>query len=310
MKKLICLIGLGILLIACGEKKQEEVIEKNQEKIIKIGISEIVAHPSLDLAIKGIQDELENENVDIEVKIANGELATANLIAQSFNTAKKDIVVGIGTGSAQSLVNNNQEIPIVFAAVSDPEAAGLIQKNVTGVSDKLESVEKQLILLKKKFPNVKTIGVLYSTSELNSDSQIKDIEIAAKNQNLNLIKGGATNTSDLVQVVKNTLERSDALYVPTDNLVVSNIPYVVDEAKKSKKPLIASEKSSVEQGALFAFGVDYYELGRKTGEIIKKINSGEKIENIPYEFASKVELYFNEETAKNLNVTFDKNDEE
>ena len=165
-------------------------------------------------------------------------------------------------------------------------------------------VKESLMLLKAKFPNIKSIGVLYSTSELNSAVQLENIEKIAKELNIKVIKGGATNANDLVQITNVLIEKVDALYIPTDNLVVSNIKYVADVSINHKKPLVASDSSSVENGALFAKGVDYYELGKRTGEMVLYILKGKDVSQIPYEMMSKTKLYVNENTAKILEVDF------
>ncbi|WP_068268301.1 ABC transporter substrate-binding protein [Caviibacter abscessus] len=304
MKKHLTLFLLFITMLSCSLKKEKKETKISTNYTYSIGISEITSHPSLDLVIKGISETLKNDNVDIQVMVANGELATANLIASNFNK-NKDIVIGVGTGAAQALKNNITDKPILFSAVSDPKEAGLMAENITGVSDMILDVNKSLKLLKEKFPNTKTIGILFSSSELNSAVQVKNIKKAAKDLNLKVIEGAASNANDLVQVTNVLIEKVDAIYVPTDNLVVSNISYVIDIANKKSKPLIVSENVSVQLGALFAYGVDYYEIGKRTAELVKEILNGKDISQIPYEAIIKTKLYFNKDTAKKLNVTFD-----
>lgn len=303
LKKILIIFLSLITLISCSIKKDKKEVEEEKERKYLIGISQIIAHPSLDKVVLGIKDVLKNENVDIQVMVANGELGTANLIASNFKKSK-DIVIGVGTGTSQALKNNIDNKAIVFSAVTDPKSAGLISSNITGVSDMILDVKESLMLLKAKFPNIKSIGVLYSTSELNSAVQLENIEKIAKELNIKVIKGGATNANDLVQITNVLIEKVDVLYIPTDNLVVSNIKYVADVSINHKKPLVASDSSSVENGALFAKGVDYYELGKRTGEMVLDILKGKDVSQIPYEMMSKTKLYVNENTAKILEVNF------
>lgn len=237
LKKILIIFLSLITLISCSIKKDKKEVEEEKERKYLIGISQIIAHPSLDKVVLGIKDVLKNENVDIQVMVANGELGTANLIASNFKKSK-DIVIGVGTGSSQALKNNIDNKAIVFSAVTDPKSAGLISSNITGVSDMILDVKESLMLLKAKFPNIKSIGVLYSTSELNSAVQLENIEKIAKELNIKVIKGGATNANDLVQITNVLIEKVDALYIPTDNLVVSNIKYVADVSINHKKPLV------------------------------------------------------------------------
>lgn len=304
MKKHLSLFLIILTMFSCSLKKEKKETKSDISRTYYIGISEIAAHPSLNLVIDGIKENLKNENVDIQVMVANGELSTANLIASNFNKTK-DIVIGVGTGAAQTLKNNITDKAIIFAAVTSPEKAGLISDNVTGVSDMNLDSGKSLKLLKEKFPNIKTIGVLFSTSELNSAVQVKNIKKTASEIGLKVIEGGAANANDLVQITDILIDKVDAIYVPTDNLVVSNITYVIDKANKKLKPLVVSENISVELGALFAYGIDYYELGKRTAELVKEVLNGKNINQIPYEAMTKTKLYINKETAKKLNITFD-----
>lgn len=304
MKKHLSLFLIILTMFSCSLKKEKKETKSDISRTYYIGISEIAAHPSLNLVIDGIKENLKNENVDIQVMVANGELSTANLIASNFNKTK-DIVIGVGTGAAQTLKNNINDKAIIFAAVTSPEKAGLISDNVTGVSDMNLDAGKSLKLLKEKFPNIKTIGVLFSTSELNSAVQVKNIKKTASEIGLKVIEGGAANANDLVQITDILIDKVDAIYVPTDNLVVSNITYVIDKANKKLKPLVVSENISVELGALFAYGIDYYELGKRTAELVKEVLNGKNVNQIPYEAMTKTNLYINKETAKKLNITFD-----
>lgn len=304
MKKHLSLFLIILTMFSCSLKKEKKETKSDISRTYYIGISEIAAHPSLNLVIDGIKENLKNENVDIQVMVANGELSTANLIASNFNKTK-DIVIGVGTGAAQTLKNNITDKAIIFAAVTSPEKAGLISDNVTGVSDMNLDAGKSLKLLKEKFPNIKTIGVLFSTSELNSAVQVKNIKKTASEIGLKVIEGGAANANDLVQITDILIDKVDAIYVPTDNLVVSNITYVIDKANKKLKPLVVSENISVELGALFAYGIDYYELGKRTAELVKEVLNGKNVNQIPYEAMTKTKLYINKETAKKLNITFD-----
>lgn len=291
MKKFFYLILISILLFSC----------KKSPEHFKVGISKVVSHPSLNLVEEGIKDTLKDKNIAIDVKIANGELSTANLIANTFKSGNKSLVVGIGTMSAQALKSVNTKTPLVFAAVSDPKQAKLLAPNVTGTSDNLTCVDKQLDLLLKYFPNTKNIAIFYCGSELNSISQVETIENEASKRGLHILKGSATSSSEIPQVVSNLIKKADAIYIPTDNLMVSNISYLIDIAKKEKKPLITSENSSVKLGALFAYSVDYYELGKKTGLMILEIKNGKNPKDIPIEEATP-HLYVNKDTEKYFGI--------
>ncbi|MBE2989346.1 ABC transporter substrate-binding protein [Sneathia vaginalis] len=293
MKKLIyLLILIPFFFTSC----------KKQEKAITIGIAKVVDHPSINEIEKGIKDGLKDKNIKIEVKSANGEIATADLIAKSFKMSNMSAVIGIGTLPSQALKSANTDTPVIFSCVTDPVSANLKGDNITGICDRLDTTYDELKLLKKAFPKVKNIGIIYSTSELNSLAHIKDIETSAKKLNLNVIKLGVTNSSEIPQVTTNLLNKADAIYVPIDNLVVANISYLITKANEKRKPLIASDSSSVKLGALFSIGLDYYELGKQTANILLEVLNGKKPSDIPVQMAKNTRLFVNKETEKLLNV--------
>lgn len=293
MKKLIyLLILIPFFFTSC----------KKQEKTITIGIAKVVDHPSINEIEKGIKDGLKDKNIKIEVKSANGEIATADLIAKSFKMSNMSAVIGIGTLPSQALKSANTDTPVIFSCVTDPVSANLKGDNITGICDRLDTTYDELKLLKKAFPKVKNIGIIYSTSELNSLAHIKDIETSAKKLNLNVIKLGVTNSSEIPQVTTNLLNKADAIYVPIDNLVVANISYLITKANEKRKPLIASDSSSVKLGALFSIGLDYYELGKQTANILLEVLNGKKTSDIPVQMAKNTRLFVNKETEKLLNV--------
>ena len=315
MKKIMLLIISCLMLLSCG--KTDEVSNKNPgsknsgtNETYKIGITQIATHPSLDLVKQGFKKAFEDAGIKAEFdeKNAEGTIANATLIANGYKSDKKNLVLGIGTPSAQALVNTITDMPVLFSAVTDPESAKLLNKNVTGTSDRLDNVSEQLDLLLKLKPEVKKIAVLYNPSEQNSVVQVKEIEAKAKEKNLVVMLQGVSSLSELPQATKNALIESDALYLPTDNLVVSGIKLITSEAKSAKKPVVSSENSSVEAGALFTMGLDYFELGKRTGEMAIEILKGKPAEQIPYELSKKMTLYVNETTATELGLDLKKID--
>ena len=315
MKKIMLLILSSLMLLFCG--KIDEVSNKDSgnknsgtNETYKIGITQIATHPSLDLVKQGFKKAFEEDGIkaNFDEKNAEGTIANATLIANGYKTDKKDLVLGIGTPSAQALVNTITDIPVLFSAVTDPESAKLLNKNVTGTSDRLDNIGEQLDLLLKLKPEVKKIAVLYNPSEQNSVVQVKEIEAKAKEKNLEVMLQGVSSLAELSQATKNALIETDALYLPTDNLVVSGIKLITSEAKSAKKPVISSENSSVEAGALFTMGLDYFELGKRTGEMAIEILKGKPAEQIPYELSKKMTLYVNETTATELGLDLKKID--
>lgn len=295
MKKLFILL-LVILVTACGTEKQKK---------IDIGITQIVEHPSLDDVRKGIIDALKangyDENkININYKNAQGDFGTAQVIAQEYNN-KSDVIIAISTPSAQAAANNIKDKPIFFSAITNPESAGILRKNVTGVSDK-SPVKKQVELIEKLLPKAKNIGIVYNTSEQNSFYLTEEFTKAAKEKGYIVKVKGISNISEMASALDTLLPTIDVLYTSIDNTIASTYPLIVEKSNKADKPIIGATKSFVEQGALAVDGISDYQVGYQTGEMVARYLNGEKIENIPYEVVEKSEMYINKDVAKRFGI--------
>ncbi|HBJ78183.1 MULTISPECIES: ABC transporter substrate-binding protein [Fusobacterium] len=295
MKKLFILL-LVILVTACGTEKQKK---------IEIGITQIVEHPSLDDVRKGIIDALKangyDENkININYKNAQGDFGTAQVIAQEYNN-KSDVIIAISTPSAQAAANNIKDKPIFFSAITNPESAGILRKNVTGVSDK-SPVKKQVELIEKLLPEAKNIGIVYNTSEQNSFYLTEEFTKAAKEKGYTVKVKGISNISEMASALDTLLPTIDVLYTSIDNTIASTYPLIVEKSNKADKPIIGATKSFVEQGALAVDGISDYQVGYQTGEMVARYLNGEKIENIPYEVVEKSEMYINKDVAKRFDI--------
>lgn len=295
MKKLFILL-LVILVTACGTEKQKK---------IDIGITQIVEHPSLDDVRKGIIDALKangyDENkININYKNAQGDFGTAQVIAQEYNN-KSDVIIAISTPSAQAAANNIKDKPIFFSAITNPESAGILRKNVTGVSDK-SPVKKQVELIEKLLAKAKNIGIVYNTSEQNSFYLTEEFTKAAKEKGYTVKVKGISNISEMASALDTLLPTIDVLYTSIDNTIASTYPLIVEKSNKADKPIIGATKSFVEQGALAVDGISDYQVGYQTGEMVARYLNGEKIENIPYEVVEKSEMYINKDVAKRFDI--------
>ncbi len=280
----------------------------------RVAITAIVEHPALDQARQGVIDELkdagyiEGDNLVIEFQSAQGNTATAAQIAKKYAGDNPDVIVGIGTPSAQALLASTRTVPIVYTAVTDPIAANLVRSweakggNVTGVSDHLP-LEPQVELIKKIVPTVKNVGFVYSPGEVNSTIVLKELtEILAKD-GIKVVAAPAQRTTDIPTAAKSLQGRADVIYTSTDNNVVSAYESMYQAAVQTKIPLIASDTSSAERGAVAALGGDYYGMGRQTGKIVVRILEGEKAGDIPSEKPQKTQLYVNLKAAAQQGVT-------
>lgn len=307
--KMMSLILVGVvgisLLTACS---------KNSNTDIKtIGITQLVEHPSLDKArngfIKALEDKgyKDGENIKIDYQNAQNDMLTTQTIANKFVSDKKDLIYAVSTPSAQAAYNSTKDIPILITAVTDPVAAGLVKSldkpegNLSGTSDYI-SIDKNLELIKTLVPKAKTIGVLYSTSEVNSKIQVEMLKKYASKNNYKVVEKGISSSNEINQAISSLSKNIDVLYVPTDNLIVSSMPIVSKIATDNKIPVIASEDGSVKSGALACQGIDYEKLGYKTGEIAVKVLNGEKVSNIPISTLDDTQVIINEDVLNLLSM--------
>jgi len=328
MKKILSIISIiiiGILLISgCGSTvTQNAEAADNTDKTSKVdsklnlGIVQILEHPSLDAARQGFLDVLaengykEGENLIVSYENAQGDMATLNSIAQNLVSDKNDLILAIATPSAQAVANASKgtEIPVLFTAVTDPVAAGLVKSmekpetNLTGTTD-MAPVDEQIKLIQEINPSVKNVGVIYNSGEVNSVVQVELVKEIAKELGLNIIEAIATNTSEVDQAAKSLVGKVEAIYIPTDNVVVTALEAVIQVAEQNKILLVSTEKDSVNRGTVATIGLDYYKLGRQTGEMALRVLSGKsKPQDMPVETQDQKDVIINLKAAKALGIT-------
>lgn len=281
---------------------------------LKVGITQIVEHPSLDAARQGFIDRMaelgyaEGADVTYDIQSAQGDLATAQTIARKFQSDGVDLILAIATQTAQAAAHIIKDIPILITAVTDPVTADLVESiarpgtNVTGTSD-LTPVKAQLELLKEILPNATRVGVVYNAGEVNSVVQVDIAREAAAQLGLTLVEATAGNSSEVLQAAQSLQGRVDAIYVPTDNTVVSALESVVLVAERAKLPLIAGEADSVAKGALATIGIDYKQLGRQTADIAYRVLQGEDPAEISVEYLEEQNVVVNLGAAQRMGVT-------
>ena len=311
MKKSLSLVGAFLLvsLVLSSTAFSAEAPKK-----VLIGVSKIVSHPALDAVVKGMQDELAAARINAEYDLqnANGDINAAASIATKFQSEKVTLAVGVATPTSQSLVNTLKGIPIVFTAVTDPVKAGLVaslkkgDRNVTGVSD-MTPVRQQIELL-LKIKKIKRLGHIYTSSEENAVVLAGIVKQVCKELNIEFVETTVSKSSEVKQAVQAIIRRVDALYISTDNTVVSAMSAVSDVAMKAKVPIMSADPSSAENyPVLAAWGFDYYKMGRTTGKLVVEILNGKKPEQIPTQFMTKtsdVDLLINLDVAKKLGLKF------
>ncbi len=306
------LVGMS-LFSACSNGKGDSI---SQENTVNIGISQIASHSALDLAREGFVEALnskgykEGENLNLEIQNAEGDIATSQMIAESFISNDNDLIFAIGTPAAQAAFNTTKDIPIITTAVTDAVQAGLIKSedksgtNVAGTSDAVP-LDKQLELIQKIFKDVKTIGVLYNTSEVNSEIQVDQLKELAKQSNIDVITKGISSVNDISQSLDSILESIDVLYTPADNLVASSMAIIANKAIAKKVPIIGAEEAHVKGGALITEGINYKKLGFEAGIMAVEVLEGKDIKELPVKTLDETDLVINEDTLKKLSISID-----
>ena len=304
------LSATALVLAGCSSESGDDAAGDNAggegaSESYSIGINQLVQHPALDASAAGFKAAFEDAGVEVEwdEQNANGEQSTAVTIAQQMANADHDLYLAIATPAAQAMAQSIKDAPLLFTAVTDPEAAELVDSNdapganVTGTSD-IAPISDQVDLLKELVPDAKTIGVVYASGEVNSQVQVDELTSVAGDADIDVKSQTVTSVTEIPQAVQ-ALDDVDAIYVPTDNMVVSGIASLINVANEKQIPVIGAEAGTVEGGAAATLGIDYEQLGRQTGEMALRIlQDGEEPASTPVESAKEFTYVVNPEAAE------------
>ncbi len=311
-RTLVALASAGTLLLAgCGSDSGSSTTAdaggSGQE--YNIAITQIVSHASLDAARNGFKDGLAEAGLKTKYdeQNAQGDQATASSIANKFASSNPDLVLAIATPTAQATAQVITTTPILFTAVTDPVAADLVDSNdapganVTGTTD-MNPVAEQIGLIKQLSPDAKSVGILYSSGEVNSAVQVELAREAAEADGLEVVEKTVTNTSEVLQAAQSL--DVDAIYLPTDNNVIAGLDSVLQVAEERKIPVVAGETESVANGALITYGLDYYQLGKQTAAMaVEILTNGADPATMPVESQKTPKLVINTTAAERMGVT-------
>ena len=318
LSKLIALIVIGMLVLTgCGTGESEsqdtsiDTPDNSPEEVVyKIGISQLTEHPALDDARRGFEDGLKElgVNVEIDYKNAQGDIANTVSIAQKFVSDGVDLIFAIATPAAQSAKQASTEIPIIFSAVTDPVQAELVDSmevpggNITGTSD-ASPMDRQLQLFKDLDSNIKSIGIIFNTSEANSHVQVEMAKEIGKEIGLEIVEVGISTINDIPQAVDSIVKKVDGIYTITDNMVASAINVVSEKAIENKIITVGAEDFHVNGGILITDGISYYELGKQSARMAKEVLVDKKdIANLPAEVSTNTEKAYNKNTLNALGL--------
>lgn len=276
----------------------------------------IPTHPAIDETRVGMIKELKvqgfvpDKTVDIDIESEGGNLISVQRLEDAKAKKLNKIHVAIGTSIAQSVKKNmSPESYLVFSSVTDPIGAGLIKNTskpegrVTGVSN-FVAAYPQLKFFHTLYPKMKRIGFLYNPAEANSVYILHDVLSAASKLGLEVVHGVVHNPKEVENVAK-SITQIDAFYVSNDNTVSSEWGDVVRVADERKIPAFASDTALIKYGALAAYGVNQYEVGRVTANMVIRLLKGESPANIPVVIVNEPSRVLNDEKAKSLGLVFD-----
>ncbi|HEM5989680.1 TPA: ABC transporter substrate binding protein [Streptococcus suis] len=297
----------ALTLAACSSSSDQASTET-----VKVGVLQYMEHESLTAAREGFVAELEangykeGEKLVLDYQNAQGDQANLQTISEQL-IGGNDIVLAIATPSAQSLATVSTETPIVFTAVTDPLSADLVESIekpgglLTGTSDQAP-IDKQVELLGQAVPDAKTVGILYTTSERNSEVQVEQAKELLEKAGYKVVVKGITSTNEVQDATTSLMKDVDALFIPTDNTVASTMTMIGELSVEQKVPVIGGSTDMVDEGGLLTYGTNYEALGRQTAKMAIKIIEGADVSETAVEYPETVSLHVNEEMAQKLGI--------
>lgn len=310
VKKLatISVASMGLLTLAACSSSSEQA----SSDVVKVGVLQYMEHESLTAAREGFVAELEangykeGEELVLDYQNAQGDQANLQTISEQLIDGN-DIVLAIATPSAQSLATVSTETPIVFTAVTDPLSANLVESIekpgglLTGTSDQAP-IDKQVELLGQAVPDAKTVGILYTTSERNSEVQVEQAKELLEKAGYKVVVKGITSSNEVQDAATSLMKDVDALFIPTDNTVASTMTMIGELSVEHKVPVIGGSTDMVDEGGLLTYGTNYEALGRQTAKMAIKIIEGANVSETAVEYPETVSLHVNEEMAQKLGI--------
>ena len=307
MKKLIALTLAVLMLVslaACGGSGSGKYT---------VGICQLVQHPALDAATQGFQDALTKalgeDKVTFDVQNASGEPTNCTTIVNKFVSSKVDLIMANATPALQAAVQATKDIPVLGTSVTDYASAleiegwtGTVGSNVSGTSD-LAPLDGQAAMIKELFPDAKTVGILYCSSEANSQYQVDVITGYLTEMGFTVTPYSFTDTNDVASVAQAACA-SDVIYIPTDNTAASNTEAIANVVLPAKVPVVAGEAGICGGCGVATLSISYYDLGYATGEMAAKVLKGEaKISEMPVQYAPEFTKQYNAANCEALGIT-------
>lgn len=307
-----------LLLAGCGSGSDttsntdsSESSETSTGKTFKVGVTQIVEHPSLDDAFNGFKKALEDEGLTVEydVQIAQGDQSNNQTIANNFVGDKVDLIFANSTPSALAAANATKEIPIVFTSVTDPVGAGLVKEmenpdgNITGTTDTHPDAIPKTVQFIDQYVEGNRVGMIYNSGEQNSVAQIDLVKQATNGTDLEIVEASVSTSAEVKQAAESLIEKVDSIYIITDNTVVSALESVISVANENDIPLFVGELDSVHRGGFAAYGFEYFDIGYEAGIMAAQILKEEKQPSeLPVQYPQNLKLLINKKAAAEMNI--------
>lgn len=320
-KKLIALLMTATLvtsLAACGTKNEGSTDTAAGKGAgtdkIKIGISQIIQHEALDAATQGFKDALVEEfgedGVEFDEQNAQGDSSTSATIINSFVSNEVDLILANATQSLQAAAAGTSTIPILGTSITEYGVAldldnfdGTVGTNISGTSD-LAPLDGQADMVQELFPDAKKIGLLYCSSEPNSQYQVDTIKKYLEEKGYTCTYYAFSDTNDIATVVTKAASDSDVIYTPTDNAVASNTELINNICQPAGIPVVAGEEGICRGCGVATLSISYYDLGYTTGQMaVKILKDGADISTMPIEYAPQFTKLYNAELCEKLGIT-------
>lgn len=318
MMMVMLMAAFAAALTACGGTDQSGNESAADGDMKTLGIIQYAPHPSLDNCYEGFVAGLEEggyvdgENLKIDLQNSQGEATNSDMQAKNMVTSNYDMLCAIATPAAMSAYSatKDSDIPVIFTAVSDPLAAGIVkamdkpETNCTGTSDSL-NLEGQMAMIRAFLPEAKTIGIIYTTSEPNSVSNLENFEKLADKYDFKIESVGIATSSEVETAAASLIAKGvDCFNNFTDNNVVNNLSVLIHAADEAGIPVFGSEEEQVVNGCLASESLDYFELGRITGLMAAKVLNGEAAPaDLAVEVIADSKPVYNKAVADKLNLT-------
>lgn len=332
MKKIISVLLAAMMAVslfaACGSTSASFASSASlgtasagteSQQIFKVGILQYVQHTSLDEISAAITAQLTklaaDNNIEIQVDLQNaqGDMSNISTIATQFAGDKVDLIIAIATPAAQGAAAaiEGTGIPLIFSAVTDPVAAELVNSmdapggSITGTSDAIP-VSNIFDLALQLTPDVKTFGLMYCTSEVNSVTVIEQAKEYLSGAGLAYEEGAVTTAADVQTSAQVLISKVDAVFVPIDNIVATAMSVLAEEAIKAGKPVYVAADSMVQDGGLASVGVNYTNLGTQTADMAYRVLTGADPATTPVEVLNETNIVVNKTTAAAIGVDISK----